>query len=101
MNDHTTKRDKDFYKRIGSAGGRATVARYGREHMRAIGRKGFQSTTHKYFRSEKEHKLWLANMGAYTYWRSTGLPMKRDHMGRGVFPDRPPAHPAHDDYTEF
>ncbi|MCA9936815.1 MAG: hypothetical protein KC415_22925 [Anaerolineales bacterium] len=99
--NHTTKRDSEFYRRIGSKGGRTTVAKHGREHMQRIGRKGFESTTQRYFRSEAEHKHWLTVAGAHQYWRSTGLPMKCDRDGRPVWPAEMPPHPAHDDYTEF
>jgi general stress protein YciG len=83
MNDDTTDRtktrDREFYRRIGSKGGRATVERHGREHMSRIGRKGFQATTDKYFDGDREaHKRWIARRGAFIYWSATGLDMKRD-----------------------
>ncbi len=98
--NHTTK-DKEFYRRIGSLGGRATVQRHGSEHMRQIGQRGFQSTTDKYFRNERHHKQWLAEMGAYTYWQQTNLPMRYGRNGEPIFPPIRPTHPAHPDHTEF
>ncbi len=41
-------------ERTGSAGGRATVQRHGIEHMREIGRKGFQSFTDRYFAGDRK-----------------------------------------------
>ena len=38
----------------GSAGGKETLRRYGREHFREIGRKGFESFTARYFAGDKE-----------------------------------------------
>ena len=38
----------------GSEGGRATVAKHGREHMAEIGRRGFESFTAKYFAGDRE-----------------------------------------------
>lgn len=91
MSNHNTDRqktrDREFYRRIGAKGGRATVKRHGREHMSRIGRKGFQATTEKYFNGDREaHKRWIAQMGAWAYWVATGLPM------RAVW--RRPAHPS-------
>lgn len=98
--NHTTK-DKEFYRRIGSLGGRATVQRHGSEHMRQIGKRGFEVTTARHFRSEQHHKRWLAEMGAYTYWRQTNLPMRYGRNGEPIFPTTRPSHPAHPDHTEF
>lgn len=38
----------------GSAGGKATVERHGREHMAEIGRRGFQSFTDRYFQGDRQ-----------------------------------------------
>lgn len=38
----------------GSAGGRETLKRYGKEHFREIGRKGFQSFTDRYFAGDRQ-----------------------------------------------
>lgn len=97
--DNCTKKDKEFYRRIGSKGGKQTFARHGHEHMSRIGRKGFDATTEKYFRNEREHKLFLAEMGAYTKRKSADLKYARD--GVPIFPDQKPTHPAHRDFTEF
>ena len=38
----------------GSAGGRETLRRYGIEHFRELGRKGFESFTARYFGGDRE-----------------------------------------------
>ena len=38
----------------GSAGGKATVERHGREHMAEIGRRGFESFTQRYFQGDRQ-----------------------------------------------
>jgi hypothetical protein len=38
----------------GSAGGRETLRRYGVEHFREMGRKGFESFTARYFGGDRE-----------------------------------------------
>ena len=38
----------------GRKGGQTTAARYGREHMQAIGRKGFQVTCERYWNGDRE-----------------------------------------------
>lgn len=82
-------------RRIASKGGRTTAARYGREHMSAIGRKGWLVTTARYFvGSERLHAAWLAAMGSHVYWRESGMVMKRDGDGRPVWPEEAPEHPA-------
>ena len=44
----------------GSAGGRETVKRHGRQHMQEIGRKGYQSTLNRYFAGDKlAFRAWL------------------------------------------
>lgn len=88
-------------RRIASAGGRATVARHGHDHMRRIGRRGWEQTTRRHFRSEHDHAIWLALMGAHVYWKHTSLPMRYDHNGHPIYPEHKPAHPAHKNYTEF
>lgn len=82
-------------RRIGAAGGRATVERHGRGHMATIGRRGFESTTRRYFHNSRDlHIWWLTRLAAWAYWRSTGLPMKRDRSGRALWPEEKPVHPA-------
>lgn len=89
-------RDRDYYRRIGSKGGRTTAARHGRGHMQAIGRRGFETTTARYFHgSRAAHSSWLARAGLHQYWRQTGLPMKYDRQGNPVWPEQMPDHPAH------
>jgi hypothetical protein len=39
----------------GSAGGRETLRRYGKEHFREIGRRGFESFTQRYFQGDRQH----------------------------------------------
>ena len=88
-------------RRIATLGGRATVARYGHEHMRKIGRLGFEATTRRHFRNEIHHKLWLVEMGYHVYWRNTGLPMKYTASGYSIWPEQKPVHPAHEGYVPF
>ncbi len=101
MKDSTTFDRAAHCRRIAGSGGRATVQRHGRQHMSEIGRRGFQSTTERYFRNEFDHKQWLASAGAHMYWRSTSLPMRYDRNGHPCWPEEMPAHPAHKEYTEF
>lgn len=89
------KRDREFYRRIGSKGGRATVARHGRAHMSEIGRRGYMVTTCRYFLGNDQlHNRYLARMGAHVYWRDSGLPMKHDANGKPIWPQDMPQHPA-------
>jgi hypothetical protein len=82
-------------RRIAARGGRQTVARHGRAYMSQIGRRGWEVTTARYFAgSERLHAAWLAAVGLHIYWRETGLAMKRDAAGRGVWPEESPVHPA-------
>lgn len=92
---------RNYYRQLGSKGGRATVERHGRAHMQTIGKKGFEQTGKKYFRSMQEYKLWLASLGSFVYWRDTGLPPKYDRTGNPIFPTNKPLAPWDDDYTEF
>lgn len=49
----------------GQAGGLATFRRHGSPHMAAIGRKGFESFTAKYFSGDREAAgLWLRTRAA-------------------------------------
>lgn len=41
----------------GHRGGASTFARYGREHMQAIGRRGFQATTDRHFGGDRRKHL--------------------------------------------
>ncbi len=44
----------------GSAGGRATFERHGRDHMKAIGARGFQAFTDRYFAGDRQQATeWL------------------------------------------
>lgn len=97
----STKRDADYYRRIGRKGGLATYKKYGSSYMSRIGKKGWLATTTRYFRSELEHKMYLIEMGLFNYWKSTNLPMKYDKNGLPVWPSQPPIHPAHSNYTHF
>jgi general stress protein YciG len=40
-------------KAMGRQGGRATVARHGREHMAEIGRRGFKATCQKHYGGDR------------------------------------------------
>ena len=91
----------DHCRSIAGKGGRALVAKHGRQHMSHIGRKGFEATARKYFRSEQDYKNWLAIKSAFNYWNSTGLPPKYDINGIPVFPTEPPPAPWEKGYTEF
>ncbi|MEM8859342.1 MAG: hypothetical protein AAGD96_13530 [Chloroflexota bacterium] len=78
----------------GSLGGKATVRKYGREHMATIGEIGFQVTTDKYFNGDREaHKNYLRLTGAFNYAQSTGL------QNKGMWPKEAPTHPAHEGGT--
>ena len=81
-------------RKIGSKGGRTTVARHGSSHMSAIGVKGFNKTA-RHFRSTTDYKLWLGSMGAAVYAQSTDLP------DTGKFPQQRPPAPWDPDYVEF
>jgi general stress protein YciG len=82
-------------KQIAAQGGKTTVQRHGREHMSAIGRKGWLVSTARYFLgSERLHKQYLARLGAHVYWTQSGLSMKYDISGNPVWPEQPPTHPA-------
>lgn len=43
--------------RFGRLGGLATVARHGTEHMRTIGRRGFQATTDRHYGGDRRRHL--------------------------------------------
>lgn len=88
-------RDSEYYRRIGAKGGRATVEKYGRQHMREIGKRGYMVTTCRYFQgNEQLHNQWLREAGLHTYWKSSGLPMKRGPDGKPIWPEEMPTHPA-------
>jgi general stress protein YciG len=101
MDFNTEEERREWYRMIGSRGGRQTVAKHGRAHMSRIGKRGFETTTRRHFRNESHHKQWLREAGAWAYWRSTNIPMKRDRHGNPIWPETLPPHPAHSDYTEF
>ncbi len=88
-------------RRIASRGGRALVEKYGVEHMRRIGRQGFETTTQRYFQGEHHHIAWLTQTGLHNYWKSTQLPMKHTVEGHPVWPEEPPTHPAQPGYVPF
>jgi general stress protein YciG len=44
-------------RECGRKGGRATLGRYGREHMQAIGRKGFQATCDRHYDGDRRAML--------------------------------------------
>jgi len=55
-------------KRISSAGGKAVVAKHGREHMSELGKRGLQAFADKHFQGDKQAALeWLGQCGAYAY----------------------------------
>lgn len=88
-------RDREFYRRIGSMGGRATVEKYGRQHMSEIGQIGYRVTTCRHFLGNDQlHNKYLARMGLHVYWRESGLPMKYDRDGNPIWPEEMPKHPA-------
>jgi len=77
----------------GQKGGMATYRKYGRDHMIAIGRKGFDRTTSLYFNGcPDSHKNWLASNGLFNYWVQTGLPMRYGVDGRPIYRYTP--HPS-------
>jgi hypothetical protein len=49
----------------GSAGGRETLRRYGVEHFRQLGRKGFESFTNRYFQGDRAAAGEWLRMRAY------------------------------------
>lgn len=78
-----------FNPRPQAAGGLATYAKYGSDHMRRIGRRGYQSMVNRHFNGDQDAaNKWLAAKGQYvadaTYRR----------WGLGKFQD-PGPHPAH------
>lgn len=95
MTKNSTFNRAEHCRRIAGRGGRATVTRHGREHMSAIGVKGFRATAAR-FRSPREYKVWLGCLGAHTYARHVGLP-----GWQGKFGHRPPPAPWDPEYTEF
>ena len=49
---------------IGRRGGRATAQRHGPDHMRQIGKAGYQTTLERYFAGDKERMdHWLSRAG--------------------------------------
>ena len=87
---------REFYQRIGRKGGRATVAKYGQEHMSKIGRRGYEATTARHFGGDASlHNYWLVQVGLHHYWVSSGLTMKWDRNGCPIWPEAPLPHPAH------
>ena len=73
-------------RRIASSGGKATVEKHGRKHMSEIGKRGFETTTKRYFGGDKEaHKQYLIEELGHAYWKATGLGMKRDASGKRVW----------------
>lgn len=64
---------KAHCRRVGSLGGRATVAKYGSSHMSAIGVRGFRAFSAR-FSSVRAAKRWLSETGSYVYWQQTRLP---------------------------
>lgn len=86
---------KAHCQQIASSGGQATVQKHGKQHMSKIGRKGHETVINRYFQGDEQlFNNWLRRISAYTYWQSTGLPMKRDRQGRGIWPEEKPLHPA-------
>lgn len=80
---------------IASKGGRTTYERHGRRHMQRIGRRGWETTTARYFAADPLlHITWLTTAGAYAYFSHTGLTMKYTREGRAVWPEELPPHPA-------
>jgi len=78
-----------FNPRPQAAGGLATYAKYGSDHFRQIGRRGYESMVERHFDGDQDAaNAWLAAKGRYvadeTYRR----------WGLGKFAD-PGPHPAH------
>jgi hypothetical protein len=78
-----------FNRRPQAAGGLAVYAKYGPDHMRRIGRRGYENMVKRHFSGDTEAaNRWLASKGRYvgdeTYRR----------RGLGKFAD-PGPHPAH------
>jgi len=75
----------------GRKGGLATVRKHGREHMRLIGRRGFQVTTDRHFDGDRRKHL--------NYLISRGLacmdpcPWNGAWQGFQAFPDKPEGNP--------
>lgn len=68
-------------------GGLAVVAKYGRAHMRVIGKRGYQAVVNKYFDGDAEAaNKWLAEKGHYA--------ADKDVSYGSVFQD-PGPHPAY------
>jgi general stress protein YciG len=73
------------HKERGRRGGLSTARKYGREHMQAIGRKGFASTCSKYFDGDRQ--------ALYTWLSAKGLAAQDPYPANGAFQD-PGAFPA-------
>lgn len=72
-------------------GGRAVVAKYGRDHMSRIGKKGFQTTVDRWFGGDRDAACaWLTAKGLYVGDRQYA------RLGFNYFRD-PGPHPAHFD----
>ena len=90
------EKTRQYYQEIGRRGGKATVERHGAEHMAELGKKGFAATTTRHFGGSREaHLAWLEQAGLHAYWAGSGITMKRDRDGFGVWPEEMPVHPAH------
>lgn len=102
MNFKNDQEKREYFRKLGSRGGKATVKKHGRSHMREIGKKGFAATTKKHFQGDVgSHKEWLIKIGNFNYWSSTNIPMKRDFNGTPVWPDEKPTHPANGNWVPF
>jgi general stress protein YciG len=76
---------------MGRRGGLATVKAYGHEHMRAIGRKGFQVTTDKHFQGDRhKHLNHLIKLGLRAMDPAPWNGVWQDY---NAFPDRPKEDP--------
>lgn len=74
-----------------TAGGLALVRKYGRDHMKRIGRKGYEATVNKHFNGDFEAaNHWLSRRGLYE--------QDKDVSYGTVFRD-PGPHPAHNSHV--
>jgi general stress protein YciG len=77
---------------IGRQGGRSTFARHGRDHMRAIGSKGFAVTTERHFGgSRRKHLNELIRRGLRAL---DPCPWNGRWQNYEAFPDAPQKEPT-------
>ena len=68
----------------GRLGGRATFQRYGRPHMSAIGRRGFEATVARHWAGDRAaYRNWLIARGWHSVFDQLFHDFARDRFARG------------------